>query len=197
LDLNEYIREARTQYLDRLRVVMRQCRAEHPDAFPEVLAVSPEKVELKLPEVFQHSRLDVAWREEGKPKGMQIRVDQPVDPESREFHVLGGGVIKLRHFRWDQSTFSFFRSSPPLAEMEKWLTRWFDLKETFPADEDGLHGVVHQMSYPISRGTRHYFTLDLGSAPVEAMRELLAVLIESGATRLHVVSANDAAAGTA
>lgn len=102
-----------------------------------------------------------------------------VDIENTRVHVSG--------FSWDALTLDIEGMRQDAAEqlMRSWFLQWFDENDSNPANAEGLYGLVHFISDPVQVETVIRFTVDLGSAPVGAMTELIEVLCHHGATRLH------------
>lgn len=90
-------------------------------------------------------------------------------------------------FGWDQVSFS--ATMDPAASLDpllEWFWRWFDANDDNDIGHDGLCRVVHYMSDPAFEGDELKFVADLGSAPVDALNELISVLIEMGAREVKI-----------
>jgi hypothetical protein len=68
------------------------------------------------------------------------------------------------------------------------LEEWFDEHESKPADEDGLAGVLHNMTQPSNNAEFRTFSVDFGSAPVDAFFKLLEALASTGVREVAVGS---------
>ncbi len=97
-------------------------------------------------------------------------------------------AITIEPFTWDWAT--VIVQGITVVEMSaivgEWFYRWFDAEDTKAPDADGLLGVVHFASDPVEREGAVETTLDLGSAPVEALQDILKLLAERGATQIRV-----------
>ncbi len=95
-------------------------------------------------------------------------------------------IITFESFTWDWAT--VITQGIEVAEMSTvlsaWFYRWF---EPAKPDGEGLLNVVHFASDPIAREGGVETTLDLGSAPVDALLELLKTLAARGATNIRVL----------
>lgn len=102
--------------------------------------------------------------------------------------TLAGGVeFIVSPFGWDQAAFTV--SLPVGSSLEpllQWFWHWFDEADDNDPGPDGLYGVAHYLSDPEFAGGKLAFEVDFGSAPVEALDDLVAVLVEMGATRIEV-----------
>ena len=74
-----------------------------------------------------------------------------------------------------------------------WLGRWMDVDDERKPGRDGLHRVVHFASDPAKRGKGVALAIDLGSAPPEALVDLLDALAAVGARRVRIASQPSAA----
>jgi hypothetical protein len=101
---------------------------------------------------------------------------------------IGGTKLHVAPFGWDWATLSVLGLDDEDASdlLVKWFWDWFDADDTNEETAEGLYGVVHFLSdpEPVEGGLR--VNLDLGSAPAEAMTDLLSRLIESEAREVHV-----------
>ena len=116
-----------------------------------------------------------------------------VDSKSRldfEPFVVSYGACKveLAPFTWDwlSLTVDGLREDCYEELFRSWFLRWFDPEDTNEIGNDGLAGVVHYMSEPQRVGDKLHLTLDLGSAPPEALEQLLELLARQGAVAASV-----------
>ena len=65
------------------------------------------------------------------------------------------------------------------------MTRWIDADEVREADSSGLSGVVHDLAWTTTDG-EWQLDFDLGSAPIEALEDLLASLATAGVASVEV-----------
>lgn len=107
--------------------------------------------------------------------------------EPLEIQCADGVPFDVSPFGWDYAHFSVsIASDVSLEPLLKWFWRWFDENDDKEPGPDGLYGVVHYLSDPEFEGDKLKFVVDFGSAPVEALNELVSVLVEMGARRLGV-----------
>lgn len=97
-------------------------------------------------------------------------------------------LVTLAPFQWNWCEVSATGNitSESASALVKWFHRWF------VAEQDGtperLLGAIHYMSDPdIERG-RFNIAVDLGSAPIEALEELLDAAVVAGATKITIAS---------
>jgi hypothetical protein len=96
--------------------------------------------------------------------------------------------VLIESFTWDWViiTVSGLSGQDVAAVTTKWFLRWFDPQDVNDANDEGLYGVVHFLSEPkvLSEGIE--LTIDLGSAPPEALDELLDAISSYGASAVIV-----------
>ena len=68
--------------------------------------------------------------------------------------------------------------------LEGWLRRWLDPDELRQSDDSGLSGVVHDLAWSPIEANAWQLDLDLGSAPLGALEELLQLLSGEAVTGL-------------
>jgi hypothetical protein len=67
--------------------------------------------------------------------------------------------------------------------------RWLDIDDKLTQDENGLQGVIHSITREDYADGSTLLTVDFGSAPVEALREILDLAYAAGSTHVSVSSA--------
>lgn len=121
--------------------------------------------------------------------GMPVTVDATSRAAFESISVAYKNCSILIHpFGWDWVVVTVSGlSEAQVAEIAKaWFLRWFDPEDTNDPNDEGLYGVVHFLGEPevVSEGIQ--LTLDLGSAPPEALDELLEQVSIHGATAASV-----------
>ena len=95
--------------------------------------------------------------------------------------------VTLRPFQWNWCEVTAAGDSVAAEPIVAWFRSWF------LDDEDGspgnLLGAVHFMSDPETGAGTLSFAVDLGSAPVEALEELLDATLSAGAKEVSVGAA--------
>jgi hypothetical protein len=93
---------------------------------------------------------------------------------------VAGQPLHLGTQSWDALTVSVL-GQPDLATLEAWTTRWMANADVAP--EGQLAGVVHRVEV-LRYATGCALTVDMGSAPVSALEELVVLLRPFGAVSL-------------
>ncbi len=100
-------------------------------------------------------------------------------------HWEGRIEITIRQILWD---YLEIHCSPwPVANdwapLRAWFLQWFDSDDVKEPDAEGLSGVVHFISDPETLNDGFRLFVDLGSAPLDALGDLLNRLAELGVAR--------------
>lgn len=182
IQLPPQIADIREQYLRAYRQALAEHRTRVPELSAEVLVLVAGTEE--YPEHHRLLRPDAIWRgADGQPA--VAHVEAPANAAFQPVQVDANGVqVMIYSLPWDDCPLSFSHPAFAWPEFVDWLTLWIDRHGQFPADEHGLHGVIHSVSPPETRGNRHYLHIDFGSAPVSALAELIELLTKRGATRI-------------
>ena len=94
---------------------------------------------------------------------------------------INGMTVSVAPFTWDWLGLEIV--GDPLvagAACAAWFLRWFDEEDENEPDADGLRGVVHYMGDPRAIEGGIELRIDLGSAPDEALDDLLFALADAG-----------------
>lgn len=75
-----------------------------------------------------------------------------------------------------------------LVHLAEWAEKWMDAEEVGRPVEQGLLGAIHSVTVPEPTRDGFSFSVDFGSAPIEAVTELIRALVEGGAAELQFAS---------
>lgn len=102
-----------------------------------------------------------------------------------------GFVTTLAPFRWDAAAIvaEAAQPRPNWAPVRRWFLEWFQSRYADVAPD--LAGAVHSLTGPEPAGLRWRFTVDLGSAPIECISDLIGAFVATGAGRIQIGEAQD------
>ncbi len=169
--LTSILAESREHYLGHYRAVVRRAAAERPQAAAELL------IELTAPtsQLFRRlTRVDVIWGGAERPSIIEANVD-PVSVAECLHEEPGPPVLRVFPVVWNACELRFADKVGFDDAFGRWFNRWLDPEDRREQDEDGLAGVIHSVTIPAKRGDTWSFSVDFGSAPVDAALELLAL----------------------
>jgi hypothetical protein len=122
---------------------------------------------------------------DGKP----ARVDATARLDFEPISVAYADCTVLIHpFAWDwvRITIRGLPEQAVAALSRNWFFRWFDPDDANEADDQGLYGVVHFLDEPETVTDGIELSIDLGSAPPEALDDLLRQVSAHGASAMRV-----------
>ena len=162
--------------------------ARHPESYIEP-ALRSESGELAVDGALKlPCRVDLIPAE-GTEAGQSITVDSPGKANFPEiiFH-LTDTIVVIDPFIWDYASIFIEHSSNSTIEtpLQKWFMKWFDPDDLNPLNDESLYGVVHFMSDPEPVESGSKIIIDFGSAPAEALCDLLRTLSEVKVARVQV-----------
>jgi hypothetical protein len=132
------------------------------------------------------ARLDLCRVEAGRvTEAVRIAATELLVFDPVEF-VWGKRLsVALSPFTWDACALRFDPpAEPPLETLVAWYRRWFDEGDARSPTNVFPGNVVHSMSDPLQQGDAWWVILDLGSARLPALSELLDALAETGMKRV-------------
>jgi hypothetical protein len=179
----EYLSEAREKYVAFYRSAIKQSRQEGKDCTPEVWIepnVPPGK---KRPP--QPLCVDILVQ---APEGPQMAMvaGEPVQGPLVEKTVYGRASLRVYELTWEQLSVWVRHPEPDWALLEPWTKKWMNPELQGNADNDGLTGIVHYIGSPTPEGGGYLYEMDFGSAPVEAITELMDIFRNMGATGIEL-----------
>jgi hypothetical protein len=177
--------QIRSQYVARLARAV----ADAPESVVEPILRDEDGDTATEGEFGLGMRMDLVVVRDGQPAD-PITVDSPSVVAFEPFEIAVGDVpVAFEPFAWDavRVTLEGLAETASLSPVSEWFHRWFDETEEHPRDDrTGLLGVVHFLSDATRDGEQCVLTADLGSAPVDALHDLLDVLANLAPSRVTV-----------
>jgi hypothetical protein len=160
-------------------------RQKFNPAAPE-LWIEPQ--DAKSPAPYSYYRLDLASGSVSPPNLTEVNVDPHAVLDPCTFELAPGLRATLSTFVWNGIEFRSPHAPSAQHGLAPWVEKWFDVSESHSTDQDGLAGVIHSVTFPQLTGSGWTFSVDFGSAPVDAVRELIMVLRQAGLSDLEIGS---------
>ncbi len=206
--LKERITTARTSYLIAYREWLSGAWLHDPDVherFADVIGVRPVEPGLLRPEMrfevddtpdrhpaFRHLCIDGAIAEDGGDVAGFVCEGERVGGTTALTQSYRGLVVTANRIRWDEIVVRVPQDPTSEPAFVDWAADWVDLRERRQPGVDGLCGVVHCVVPPAPRrfvrGRSVDVSIDFGSAPVDALWDLLDRLVEIGTPRVMLGS---------
>jgi hypothetical protein len=161
-----------------------EARDKHDVAVPEV-KIETTKEKLRKP--YRYYTLDIFCRRGDKsgPIEVNLAAARAFRPVSENWQGLD---VTLHPFVWNGLEFRLDGDLADEAGLLAWMDKWMDVPERKPKDENRLSQIVHNVTQPERTPGGWSFSVDFGSAPLDAFVELIDVVRASGTKRLELGS---------
>ena len=174
----------REVYLSAYRQALSKAAQAHDAALPEVKV---EATEEKLRKPYRYYTLDIFCRRGEKtcPVEVNLASADAMAPVRENWQGLD---VTLHPFVWNGLEFRLDGDFADDAALVAWMDKWMDIAEKKPKDGNRLSQIVHNVTQPQRTQAGWSFSVDFGSAPLDAFVELIDVVRASGAKKLKLGS---------
>lgn len=180
MELKEIVSRIRAMYIEDLLAAYQQ----ESDGVQELLISYTTDEPIKQ---FKFWRVDYFKTVKGENNPIEVNSDRYIsfDPIHLEINNLN---VAIAPFYWNGCDFIF----SPEPDNYDWLLAWIDkwIKETddWELDEDGLLGAIHNVTRPIETDEGMMFSVDFGSAGIEAFNDIINEIYQQGVLSLKIGS---------
>ncbi len=173
------------RYVDFFERAVADARRARTHAARELL-ISINNEALAYP--YRYLRIDLITKESQGPNEFLQLLDGP-DPgfEGRSFD-LGGAIIELHPFAWCETQIAFDAPPADLHSIETYLTDWLDLEDRKRTGDAGPPNAIHSATPIETNGQLWFLTIDFGTAPPDALIDLIDLLLNQGMNRIIILS---------
>jgi hypothetical protein len=134
--------------------------------------------------IYRLYRPDYVRNVKGQLQLMGFNLSAPMDHAVFK-EQRGALTVEVRPFVWHECIVQVYCERYDRKALEGWITHWLDVEDTKERDEDGLKQVIHYITPPTYPMGKLAFLVDFGTAPVQAVLELVRVLGgEQGTTQI-------------
>lgn len=179
----EYLQHAHDTYLDRYRRILDAKRQKGLDCTAEVW-VDP-KVPPGKPKLPHPLCIDILVQR-GEERTMEMVADPSGQGALIDTIQIGQVPATIYSTHWEDMAVWFRCAEPDWARLGPWQKKWMDVNRGRGDDDADFCQVVHYLGRPVAEGGGHQFEMDFGSAPLEALTELLECFVEMGATEIEL-----------
>ena len=181
MELQEILNKHREYYLEKFSNYVNSI----DDPIIELLIEMPYE---EPEEIFRLFRYDLATKGKEAPNLKEFNADGYLNHQELNFSVNGKTII-LAPIGWNGVDITLDNHSTDISNIVVWATKWLDSKDEKVQDSNKLQGVIHNISKPEKEDDKTTFSVDFGSAPTEAVLELLDILSkDSKATNIKLDS---------
>jgi hypothetical protein len=177
---------ARERYIEHFRKVAGELQVD-PSCAIEVLVQPNDRT---TPSPFCMMRVDAIIGGAASPRVQRVADELVVDPRS-DFSFSNRLQIVQEGFSWEALRLAFSAPKFDVTVLGPWLQAWLDVEETREPDSFGLSGVVHDLAWQQVAVSDWVLYVDLGSAGLETLVELLELVAAAGARRVEVSRHDD------
>jgi len=148
-----------------------------------LLKMNSEKEDL----LFDLSRMDYLLKDNEDWKIEELSPDTFANHRPIGFS-FGKMQIELNPIYWHGCQFVINKQSDDIEWLKSWTLKWIDEDELIPKDNDGLTGAIHNVTTPTIDNGAITFTVDLGTASVDSVIELVELIKQTGTDKLVINS---------
>lgn|SRR5690242_17469402 len=174
----------RELYMTAYRQALSKAAQGHDSALPEVKV---EATEEKLRKPYRYYTLDIFCKRADKSGPIEVNLAS-ADAMTPVRENWQGLDVTLHPFVWNGLEFRLDGDLADDARLVAWMDKWMDIAEKKPRDANRLSQIAHNVTQPEKRKAGWTFSVDFGSAPLDAFVELIDVVRATGAKRLELGS---------
>jgi hypothetical protein len=182
-DLLALASAVRERYLEALLESLVKFMGKHRPSAPEVM------FELQRQEAlpFRLYRADMAANVNGAPRMQDVNPSSHLGFEPFGIEFSEGATAAVHPFVWNDVGVQI-NVTMPSDPVEEWAMRWLDMEDKSAKDENGLQSVIHSVVREDAMDGSTTLTVDFGSAPVEALQEIIELAFACGGTHVSIRS---------
>ena len=185
MSLESLIQTARDHYVRYFIDAREHKRQESPDVASELLiSLNAEH----LPDPYRYLRVDLLARDaSGIPVPAEFRL--PPDKLEPTGFNFGAFVVEAYPFAWCAVEVLLASEPTNMRQLEGWMTRWLDVQDENARGPDDLSHAAHSFSPVQKKGDWWSLVADFGTAPANALVELIELFVGQGVRRVVLKAA--------
>ena len=186
ITLDELLIKERSQYLATYKMGIAQSGTTKQAT--EILLKITSNQNRDEPELYQHNRYDlVIVDSQGKfdLHEFNLNKDSVIQFNTQTYNIDGMKVV-IDPFVWNGCEFTI--EEKPNFIFESWAKKWIDFEDTKEVPKDSFSNVIHSVTYPTEENGKWMISIDFGTAPIEAFKELLTTFSRQGIRYVEVHS---------
>ena len=139
-------------------------------------------------EIFQVNRYDlVTANAEGKLNLTEFNLDKDsLLKYDNQAYNIDGMTVEVIPFVWNGCELTL--DNKPNDAYITWAKKWMDFDDNTVSKPDSFMNVIHSVTFPEEKNGKWEISIDFGTAPIEAFKELLTVLSRQGVKSIQVHS---------
>jgi len=169
--------QVRQHYLIGLIASFQEYEISHKPSSLEVMFELQRAVALP----FRLFRADMASNVNGEANIQEVNLNSHLSFETFVEESVFGLTVEVQPMHWNDVEV-YANAQIESTAFEEWALKWLDLEDKHATSADGLQSVIHSITFHEQEIGCSRVTVDWGSAPLEAIEELLQLLSAKGAT---------------
>jgi hypothetical protein len=185
MSIESLIETARNRYVRFFIDAREQKRRENPRTVSELL-ISLSTEDLSYP--YRYLRVDLLANDSSdNPEPSEISLPpEKLEPTGFNF---GDFVVEAYPFSWCAIELLLDSEPTNKKQLEGWMTRWLDVQDQNARTSDDLSLAAHSFSPIQKTGDWWSLVADFGTAPADALVELIELFVGQGVRRLVLKAA--------
>ena len=186
MTLDELLTKERTQYLTTFQSGIDQYKTDK-SAIEVMLQMTADQ-NRNQPEIFQLNRYDfLNVNAEGKYDIKEFNLEKDsIFKFDQQVYEINGLTVTVRPFVWNGCEFTLDKK-PDIA-YDNWAKKWIDIDDKKHVEGQGFQNVIHSVTFPEEDSGKWTTSIDFGTAPIEAFKDLLKTLSGQGIKEVEVHS---------
>jgi len=185
MDVTARFSAAREFWMSRYIDALRDYRLKYQPGGPEVLLQLSDN---GVARPFRLYRIDLASGSVNPPNLTDVNPVNSPEFETERITLPSGLAVTLEPFHWNGVEFLVQGMAHDFSRVADWCLQWIDESESNQHDVHGLLGAIHSVTAPEVRDDGVFFSVDFGSAPIEAVNSLIDLLSLMGANAVRINS---------
>lgn len=188
MKLDELLIMGRNQYIETYQLGLEQHRND--SSAVEIMLQIKADENKSMPEIFQIYRYDlISKNPEGKFDIIEFNQNEDsllkFDREVYDWDVM---KIEITPFYWNGCELKLDQKPYSWDPYYEWTKKWIDIDDQKMVTADGFQNVIHSVTFPEEVDGKWTTSIDLGTSPIDALKELFTVLGRQGVRHIEVYS---------
>ncbi|MDZ4288795.1 MAG: hypothetical protein U0984_12595 [Prosthecobacter sp.] len=184
MNLTDYLGKAREMHLAALAGVLRERRQTDPQAVSEVLIELNSEA---FSGIYRLRRPDILHRDDhGQIRITEVNEDRYLSFDPFVTAPMPGISIRYTPFHWYSLEVRVVGEITDWTPFEKWAHYWMDAEDARLVEGQEWSNTIHDVTEPSLGEGVWTFAIDLGSADVECIPQLVNLLVELGARTIEL-----------
>jgi len=183
MSIEAIIRREQQRYVDFFVGAKAALLQENAQVQTEVL-ISQRDETISYP--YRYMRVDARhMQSEGKWSFNMLHLGADPEVDSCRYDC-GTFQLDIHPFAWSDMQIIFDKPPTDMGKIEKWITHWLDVEDTGAYAHSGVSGAIHNF-FPVEQRDPLWILMgDMGTAPPEALLELLTELGRQGMSHMVI-----------